>query len=329
MLALPRPPAIIFTAITILTMSTLTYGRPIGAAVPGPEPRKTVAIHYQKGKYHLDLNDKHQIRGLLKGVDLGQGGRILVVGHTDSTGSLAFNYKLSKKRADAVKKEIMSSFGIPARRILVAAHGPEDPVGNNQTATGRARNRRTEITLVGVAPGELQQKYHSNDPKIAQIDDLLTRARQLTKLGRYAEALTLIREAEKLGADRYSDWHAIYGIIGFYGGRPLRSLIPHFKMALALDPHNFDARDFLGRVEARIAYREERVLPHMGKSLNDPIPVTTITQEYEYMQLFEVTPIHQTTLDNHPVDVWLCRVDRDRTVTYYFDYSPIYDWAYK
>lgn len=320
-----RPPVIIFAAIII---TALTWGRPLRAAAAAQEPRKAVSVNYQKGKYHLDLNDKHQIRDLLKGVDLGQDGRILVVGHTDSTGSLAFNYKLSKKRADAVKKEIISSFGIPARRILVAAHGPEDPVDDNHTDAGRAKNRRTEITLVGIAPGTLQIKYHSNDPKLARIDDLLERARELIKRERYDEALVLLRDAEKLGADQYSDWHALYGIIGFYGGRPSRSLIPHFRLALALDPHNFDARDFLGRVEARIAYSEERVLPHMGQSLDDPIPVSTITQEYEYMRLFEVTPIRQTSLVNRPVDSWLCRVSRDRTVTYHFDYSPIYDWAY-
>ena len=71
----------------------------------------------------------------------------VVEGHTDSQGSAAFNQKLSKKRADAVKDFLIQS-GFPASKITSVGFGEENPIGNNKTSKGRQQNRRVEITAL-------------------------------------------------------------------------------------------------------------------------------------------------------------------------------------
>lgn len=71
---------------------------------------------------------------------------IVITGHTDSTGSAAYNQRLSERRADAVAAELITS-GVPGRRIQAIGAGLTRPVASNDTASGRAQNRRVEITI--------------------------------------------------------------------------------------------------------------------------------------------------------------------------------------
>jgi outer membrane protein OmpA-like peptidoglycan-associated protein len=71
---------------------------------------------------------------------------VICAGHTDSIGSDAYNMKLSRRRADAVRSYLVSH-GIPAKRIRVEAFGERNPVASNDTADGRAQNRRVELNL--------------------------------------------------------------------------------------------------------------------------------------------------------------------------------------
>jgi outer membrane protein OmpA-like peptidoglycan-associated protein len=73
--------------------------------------------------------------------------RVEVVGHTDSRGEAKENQALSEQRADSVA-QYMEQAGIDAGRIQVRALGASQPVAGNDTATGRARNRRVEIVVV-------------------------------------------------------------------------------------------------------------------------------------------------------------------------------------
>jgi len=72
--------------------------------------------------------------------------RILIEGYTDSTGSNETNMALSKQRADAVA-EYLASRGVPRDKITTEGLGPSNPVAPNNTAEGRAQNRRVEITV--------------------------------------------------------------------------------------------------------------------------------------------------------------------------------------
>ncbi|MGE5337694.1 MAG: outer membrane protein OmpA [Gemmatimonadota bacterium] len=73
---------------------------------------------------------------------------IVAVGHTDSIGSDAYNDKLSMRRAEAVKAYLVKK-GIEANRIYTEGKGERQPVADNKTAAGRAKNRRVEIEVVG------------------------------------------------------------------------------------------------------------------------------------------------------------------------------------
>lgn len=71
--------------------------------------------------------------------------RFFVVGHTDATGSLAYNQTLSKKRAEAVVRELVASHGIDGRRLEGHGVGPLAPRFSNATDGGQAKNRRVEL----------------------------------------------------------------------------------------------------------------------------------------------------------------------------------------
>ncbi|HXD07538.1 MAG TPA: OmpA family protein [Burkholderiaceae bacterium] len=73
---------------------------------------------------------------------------IIAVGHTDSVGNEAYNQKLSVRRAESVK-EYLESKGIEKNRIYTEGKGEKQPVADNKTAEGRAKNRRVEIEVVG------------------------------------------------------------------------------------------------------------------------------------------------------------------------------------
>ena len=73
---------------------------------------------------------------------------IVATGHTDWTGSDAYNMKLSLRRAQAVKAFLVSK-GIPAARVFTEGKGERQPVADNHTREGRAKNRRVDIEVVG------------------------------------------------------------------------------------------------------------------------------------------------------------------------------------
>ena len=70
-----------------------------------------------------------------------------ISGHTDSTGSLAYNRDLSRRRAEAVRRYLVEH-GIDGARITTRGAGPDEPLDTNRTAAGRAKNRRIEFTIL-------------------------------------------------------------------------------------------------------------------------------------------------------------------------------------
>ncbi len=72
---------------------------------------------------------------------------ITIVGHTDSIGSNAYNFKLSRRRAESVKAKLLE-FGLSEDRIVgIEAMGEEQPIATNATKEGRAQNRRVEMKI--------------------------------------------------------------------------------------------------------------------------------------------------------------------------------------
>lgn len=73
---------------------------------------------------------------------------IIAVGHTDSVGSDQYNQRLSVRRAESVKAYLVSK-GIERNRVYTEGKGEKQPVADNRTSEGRAKNRRVEIEVVG------------------------------------------------------------------------------------------------------------------------------------------------------------------------------------
>jgi len=73
---------------------------------------------------------------------------IIAIGHTDSIGSDAYNQGLSERRAAAVKAYLVTQ-GIDANRITASGKGKSQPIADNKTAAGRAKNRRVDVEIIG------------------------------------------------------------------------------------------------------------------------------------------------------------------------------------
>jgi len=72
--------------------------------------------------------------------------KVIVEGYTDSKGSAAYNQGLSERRANAVKNALVRA-GVDPSRIVAQGYGKEYPVASNATNSGRAQNRRVEVTI--------------------------------------------------------------------------------------------------------------------------------------------------------------------------------------
>jgi outer membrane protein OmpA-like peptidoglycan-associated protein len=76
----------------------------------------------------------------------------VIEGHTDSTGSAAANLALSQKRAEAVRAYLVANGTLPKEKVEATGHGSERPLASDQTAAGRAINRRIDIVLIPAQP---------------------------------------------------------------------------------------------------------------------------------------------------------------------------------
>jgi OOP family OmpA-OmpF porin len=93
-----------------------------------------------EGKAKLD-----DLVGKMAGINLEV---IIAVGHTDAIGGDAYNQKLSVRRAESVKNYLTSK-GVEKNRVYTEGKGEKQPVADNKTTEGRAKNRRVEIEVVG------------------------------------------------------------------------------------------------------------------------------------------------------------------------------------
>lgn len=78
-----------------------------------------------------------------------------VYGHTDSTGSDAYNQALSERRADAVASYLVSR-GVESARLEALGYGETQPIASNDTVEGRSQNRRVEIKVVPVRDSDMR-----------------------------------------------------------------------------------------------------------------------------------------------------------------------------
>lgn len=102
-------------------------------------------IYFDTGKADLKPESKpalDEVAALLKNR---AGLRLMVVGHTDATGALDLNMRLSAERAATVVKALATTYGVAAGRLAAHGVGPLAPVASNRTEDGKAKNRRVDL----------------------------------------------------------------------------------------------------------------------------------------------------------------------------------------
>lgn len=107
-----------------------------------------LVLHFSTNKSSDKLSgiEKQKVADISKYMAHVTDATVLIVGHTDNVGNRDSNVILGQKRAD-FSKEYLSKQGIEASRITTESKGPDEPIGENSTAEGKANNRRTVITI--------------------------------------------------------------------------------------------------------------------------------------------------------------------------------------
>ena len=113
------------------------------------------AILFAVEKSELSDASKESLANLAKSLEEYPNTNILIGGHTDASGSDAYNQSLSERRAMAAA-EFLAANGVKTNRLQIVGYGEANPVADNTMAAGRAQNRRVEITIT--ATEEFQQQ---------------------------------------------------------------------------------------------------------------------------------------------------------------------------
>ena len=103
-------------------------------------------IAFDSGQAVIRPNFRSALDNFAQSLQQNPSTTVTIVGHTDSTGSPVVNEPLSLQRADATRDYLVTR-GVAANRFQIDGRGAREPVANNDTEAGRARNRRVEIFL--------------------------------------------------------------------------------------------------------------------------------------------------------------------------------------
>jgi outer membrane protein OmpA-like peptidoglycan-associated protein len=103
-------------------------------------------VSFDTGRADIKPNLRPILDQFASGLSNQPNTEVRIVGHTDNTGSDAVNDPLSVQRAQSAKN-YLASRGVDPNRIAIAGRGEREPIADNSTEAGRARNRRVEIFL--------------------------------------------------------------------------------------------------------------------------------------------------------------------------------------
>jgi OOP family OmpA-OmpF porin len=108
----------------------------------------TLQVFFDFDKNILTEADLKELPKAVAFVKKYPGAKIRLDGYTDSIGTDEYNMKLSERRATAVKDYLIKEAGVSSSKITAVGHGEADPVADNKTEEGRAKNRRVEISIL-------------------------------------------------------------------------------------------------------------------------------------------------------------------------------------
>lgn len=137
-----------------------------------------VSVHFGFNKAVLSAKDRSELDSFANQLSSSNNYILEVTGGTDSAGPAQYNYDLSQRRADAVVQYLASKYNIPARKFYLIGIGKDQYVASNNTASGRAENRRVKVQMLqnvgmqaasqGGQAGQSNQQGQSSQPDQAQ-----------------------------------------------------------------------------------------------------------------------------------------------------------------
>ena len=122
---------------------------------------RLVGLNFESGQSALKPSNFDLLAKVEKAIDVFPQSELVVEGHTDSYGGDESNQKLSQDRAESVKQYMINAMRIPSYRLIAIGYGETNPVANNETAAGRAKNRRIDIVIKPSNDSEMQTTYNN------------------------------------------------------------------------------------------------------------------------------------------------------------------------
>ncbi len=108
---------------------------------------RLVGLNFDSGASQIRPENFDLLAKVEKAIDVFPRSELIIEGHTDSFGGDDLNQKLSQERAESVQQYMINAMRIPTYRLIATGYGETRPVASNETAAGRARNRRIDIVI--------------------------------------------------------------------------------------------------------------------------------------------------------------------------------------
>ena len=108
---------------------------------------RLVGLGFESGESTIDERYRPLLEKVRDAADVFPRSLIVIEGHTDSLGSDTANLALSRSRAEAVGAFLTAELGVAGFRTRAMGFGETRPIANNETAQGRARNRRIDVRI--------------------------------------------------------------------------------------------------------------------------------------------------------------------------------------
>ena len=108
---------------------------------------RLVGLNFDSGQSNIKPENVDLLNKVEKAIDVFPQSELIIEGHTDSYGGDESNQALSQARAQSVQQYMINAMRIPSYRMIATGYGETNPVANNETEAGRARNRRIDVVI--------------------------------------------------------------------------------------------------------------------------------------------------------------------------------------
>ena len=123
---------------------------------------RLVGLGFDSGAAELKPESFDLLAKVEKAIDVFPRSELIIEGHTDSYGGDESNQKLSQDRAESVQRYMVNAMRIPSYRLIAIGYGETNPVANNETESGRAKNRRIDIVIKPNLEGSQTASSYNN-----------------------------------------------------------------------------------------------------------------------------------------------------------------------